>query len=321
MNILLTTTSFQDTPGPHHEALAAAGYDIVTARGPLDEQAVLALIDEHGGFDAVLCGDDQYTARVIDRLLPRCRVLAKYGIGLDAIDLDHASANKLPVLNTPGVNHTTVAEHAFGLMIAVAKHFRPHLGSTSSGGWKRITGHELAGKTLGILGFGRIGQEVAIRAKAFAMDVVACDPYFNAEAGERLGVAQAADIDELCTKSNVLTLHVGLNDATRNVINAQRIATMPDEAILINTARGGLADEAAVADACRSGKLYGYGTDVLAQEPMDPGHPFLHLDNVVITPHVGSRTVESVGRQAMRAVKNLVNFLHGDEDYIQANKF
>ena len=138
MKILLTTTSFQDTPGKHHDILAASGFEVVRARGPLTEQQVLDLIKSNGGFDGLLNGDDAITAKVIDAALSAktpLRVIAKYGIGLDSIDVKHATAKKIPVLYTPGVNHTTVAEHTFGLIIALAKHFWPHVRSVKGGGY------------------------------------------------------------------------------------------------------------------------------------------------------------------------------------------
>ena len=130
MRILLTTTSFQDTPGAHHDVLKKSGFEVVTARGPLTEEQVLDLIKgPGGGFDGLLNGDDQITAKVIDAALPRLRVIAKYGIGLDSIDVKYATSKSIPVLFTPGVNHTTVAEHTFGLMVGIAKNFWPHMNS------------------------------------------------------------------------------------------------------------------------------------------------------------------------------------------------
>src|ERR1700693_4432923 len=140
MRILLTTTSFQDTPGKHHDVLAQSGFEIVRARGPLSEQQMLDLNSQHGGFDGLLNGDDAITARVIDAALPRLKVIAKYGIGLDSIDVAHATRRRLPVLFTPGVNETTVAEHTIGLMISVSKLFWPHFRTVKAGQWKRQTG-------------------------------------------------------------------------------------------------------------------------------------------------------------------------------------
>src|ERR1043165_135937 len=178
MRILVTTTSFQDTPGAHHDVLARSGFEIVNARGPLSETQLLELLSGEG-FDGMLNGDDKIPAKVIDAALPRLKVLAKYGIGLDSFDVAHATSKNLPVLFTPGVNHTTVAEHAFGLMVALSKHFWPHLRSTKAGQWKRITGSELAGKRLALLGVGRVGKEVARRAAAFDMQLVGGDPIWD----------------------------------------------------------------------------------------------------------------------------------------------
>ncbi len=269
----------------------------------------------------MLNGDDQITAKVIDAALPRLSVIAKYGIGLDSIDVKHATEKKIPVLFTPGVNHTTVAEHCFGLMIALAKHFWPHLRSTKSGGWKRITGNELFGKSIAVLGMGRIGKEVTKRAAAFEMKVIGFDRFWDDEFGEKYNVERRETIPDAIKEADIVSLHMSLDDTNRGIFNKDLLSKMKKGAYLINTARGGLVVENDIAEACRSGHLGGYATDVLDKEPPAADHPFREIDNIIVTPHVGSRTFESVERQAMRAVMNLVNFLTGNEDYIQANKF
>jgi D-3-phosphoglycerate dehydrogenase len=322
--ILLTTTSYQDTPGKHHDILAASGFEVVRARGPLNESAMLDLVNSGDGLDGLLNGDDAITAKVIDAALARPRklkVIAKYGIGLDSIDVKHATEKRIPVLFTPGVNHTTVAEHAFGLMIALSKHFWPHLRSVKSGQWKRITGTELFGKTIAILGMGRIGKEVAKRARAFEMNVRGYDLYWDEGFAKACTVERCTTLEDALHEADVVTLHLNLDDTTRSLINKTRIAAMKKGAIVINTARGGLIVEQDVAEACQSGQLGGYGGDVLEHEPMVAPHPFMEIDNIIITPHVGSRTFESVERQAMRATLNIVNYLNGEKDFIQANKF
>ncbi len=321
--ILLTTTSYQDTPGKHHDILKASGFDVVRARGPLPESEMLKLI-EGEGFDGLLNGDDLITAKVIDAGLAARRplkVIAKYGIGLDSIDVKYATSKKLPVLFTPGVNHTTVAEHTFGLMIALSKHFWPHLRSTKKGEWKRITGTELFGKTIAILGMGRIGKEVAKRARAFDMNVRGYDLYWDEGFAKACTVDRCTTAEDAIREADVVSLHMSLDDNNRHFINKVRIATMKKTAIIINTARGGLVNEADVAEACKTGQLGGYATDVLDHEPQTSNHPFKDIDNIIVTPHVGSRTFESVERQAMRATLNIVNFLNGEADFIQANKF
>jgi D-3-phosphoglycerate dehydrogenase / 2-oxoglutarate reductase len=321
MRILLTTTSFQDTPGKHIDVLNGSGFEVVRARGPLSEKQMLDLIGQGGGFDGLLNGDDLITAKVIDAALPRLKVIAKYGIGLDSIDVAYATKKKLPVLFTPGVNETTVAEHAIALMIGVAKSFWVHLSTVKKGQWKRQTGHELYGKTLGILGLGRIGKEVTKRANAFGMSVVAFDKFWDAGFAAQNHVQRLSDAEEVLRQADVVTLHMPNTPETQGFINSRTIGLMKDGAILINTARGGLVVEADVAAACKSGKLLGYGADVVEKEPIQSPHPFQEIDNILITPHVGSRTYESVERQGLRAAMNLVNFLNGDKDYVQANTF
>lgn len=319
--ILLTTTSYQDTPGSHHDVLEKSGYEIVRARGPLPESEMLNLIKQGDGFDGFLHGDDEITAAVMDAATPRLKCLSKYGIGLDSVDVPAATSRKIPVLFTPGVNHTTVAEHTFGLMIMLAKHLLVEANHVKNGEWKRITGSELAGKTLGILGLGRIGKEVAKRARAFDMDVIAYDIFWDEAFADQHGVKRYDSAEAVAADANVLSLHMNLTDDNRHFICKKLIDTMPDGAYVINCARGGLVNEQDVADACKAGKLGGYGGDVLEHEPMQTPHPFQTIDNIIITPHIGSRTFESVERQALRATHNLVNFLEGDKDYIQANEF
>ena len=320
--ILLTTTSYQDTPGPHHELLESKGYEIVRERGPLPEETMLAL---SGEFDGFLCGDDAITQAVIEKSLPRLKVIAKYGIGLDKIDVAFATSQKLAVLNTPGVNHTTVAEHTFGLLLSLTKKIQENAVDVSGGkwvaGWKKPIGHEILGNTMGILGLGRIGKEVAIRARAFGMSVIAFDPYFDEAFAEEHGVERCASMDDVLHRANVVSLHCFLDESTRGMINTAKIAEMQDGVVVLNCARGELVETDCLVTALESGKLGGYGADVLDAEPPAPGHPLLTAPNCIITSHIASRTHESVIRQALRATNNLLNFLNGEDDYIQANRW
>ncbi|MEI6034947.1 MAG: phosphoglycerate dehydrogenase [Verrucomicrobiae bacterium] len=314
--ILVTTTSFQDTPGSHHALLGSQGYEIACARGPLNEADTL---DAVGDFDGILCGDDAYTRRVLEKCLPRLKVLSKYGIGLDKIDMASATELKIPVCFTPGVNHTTVAEHTFALLLAIYRSLVEEVNHVKSGKWKRLTGHELHGKTLGVVGLGRIGREVAIRARAFGMDLIGHDLYWDDAFAAQYGVERAPDIDSLIARSDVITLHTNLTDETRHLINADRIAAMKDGAVVLNCARGEIVDNQAIADGLASGKLYGYGADVLDEEPPPADHPLLRCERAIITPHIGSRTYESVVRQATKSVENLIAVLEGRPPLAQAN--
>jgi D-3-phosphoglycerate dehydrogenase len=324
VRILLSTTSFQDTPGKHHEVLEQSGFEIVRARGPLNEQQMLDLTKQHGGFDGLLNGDDALNARVIDALLnapTKLKVIAKYGIGLDSIDVLYATSKRIPVLFTPGVNETTVAEQTIGLMIALAKHFYSHIKSVKAGEWKRKTGCELYGKTLGLIGIGRIGKETAKRALAMGMKVIAFGHYWDSQFAHEYNVERRMSVNDLLKESDVVSLHTHVSPTTRGMINKDAIAIMKPKALLINTARGALIVEQDVADACKSGRLWGYAADVLETEPIKAPHIFQDIDNIIVTPHIGSRTNESVERQGLRAARNIVNYLKGDKDYVQANSF
>ncbi|MGZ0655243.1 phosphoglycerate dehydrogenase [Coraliomargarita sp. W4R53] len=316
MKILLTTTSYQDCPGDHHALLDSTGAEIVRERGPLSEARMLELA---GDFDAFLCGDDEITQAVIDKSLPKLKVIAKYGIGVDKIDVAYATTQKIPVSFCPGVNHTTVAEHVFMLILALNKNLMEQANTTAAGGWKRMTGHEIMGKTIGVIGLGRIGREVVIRANAFGMKCIGYDLYWPEDFAKEHHVERADGITQLLRVSDIVSLHTNLTEETRDMICADTIKNMKDGATLINCGRGELTDTSDIAAALASGKLGGYGADVLDQEPPPADHPLLGAKNCIITPHVGSRTFESVQRQAGMATQNLVNLLKGEKALAQVN--
>ena len=316
MKILLTTTSFQDTPGAHHQILEDAGFEIIRERGPLAENRMLELV---GKVDAFLCGDDEITAKVIEHALPQLKVVSKYGIGLDKIDVEYLTAKGIPLTFCPGVNHTTVAEHTFALMLALFRKLIKEANHVANGEWVRITGNEIMGKTLSIIGLGRIGKEVAIRANAFGMKVIGFDLYWDDDFARSHKVERAQSIDEALNAGDIVSLHVNLSADTRTLINKERISKMKDGVVILNCARGEIIHTQDVIDALHSGEIGGYGTDVLDIEPPPSNHPMLNAPNTVITPHIGSRTFESVERQATMAAKNLVLALQGEAPLAQAN--
>ncbi len=315
--ILITTTSFQDTPGAHHELLAKAGFEIERARGPLPETEMLRLVGSH---DGIVCGDDAFTRPVLQKTLPRLKVLSKYGIGVDKIDLAAATDLRIPVTYCPGVNHVTVAEHTFGLLLSLTRLIPWQDAGVKKAEWKRSTGRELAGKTLGILGLGRIGKEVAKRAVAFDMKVCAFDLYWDEAFAKQHGVERKPAAEDVLRVAEVVSLHMNLTDENKDFMNAGRLALMKKGAYLLNCARGGLIHEADVAAALQSGRLGGYGADVVEPEPILKTNPLLNAPNVVLTPHVASRTYESVERQACMAAENLIRVLAGQPPLAQANK-
>ncbi len=317
MRILITTTSFQDTPGRHHHLLAEAGFEIDRARGPLPEAEMLKIVGNH---DGILCGDDAFTRTVLQKCLPRLKVLSKYGIGLDKIDVKAATELKIPVCFTPGVNHTTVAEHTFGLLLSLTRNIPSQDAVVKRAEWKRATGHELLDKTMGILGLGRIGKEVAKRAIAFGMKVCAYDIAWDEEFARNHGVERKAGPEDVLREADVVSLHMASTADNRGFINRQRLAMMKEGAYLVNTARGALIVEEDVAEALKSKRLAGYGADVVEPEPILKTNPLLGAPNVVLTPHIGSRTYESVERQALMSAENLIRVLRGQKPLAQANQ-
>jgi D-3-phosphoglycerate dehydrogenase / 2-oxoglutarate reductase len=317
IRILLTTTSFQDIQGSHHDLLKQSGFEIIRERGPLTEARMLELV---GDIDGMICGDDAITASVIDKALPRLKVISKYGIGLDKIDVRHTEKVGLPLTFCPGVNHTTVAEHTFGLLLGLYRHLIEEANFTRAGQWNRMTGNEIMGKTIGIVGLGRIGREVAIRAKAFGMPIVGFDIYWPEEFAEAYGVTRLESMAEVFATAEIISLHTNLTDETHSMVNTTSIATMKEGVVILNCARGELVDSAAMAAALNSGRVGGYGTDVLEVEPPPANHVLLSAKNCIVTPHIGSRTHESVQRQAGMATRNLLNFFAGKPAEAQANK-
>jgi phosphoglycerate dehydrogenase-like enzyme len=304
--VLLTTTSFQDTPGVHHDLLAKAGFEVVRERGPLSEGRMLELA---GQFDAYLCGDD-----VLSRA-----VISKYGIGLDKIDVQAATDLNIPVLFTPGVNHTTVAEHTFALLLAAVRNLVPEANHVARGQWTRITGTELCGKTLAIVGLGRIGREVAFRARAFGMKLLGHGHYWDEDFARLNSITRVEAFGDVLRQADIVSLHTTLTADTRHLINAGNIGLLRPGAVIVNCARGELIELAALVAALKSKSILAYAADVLDQEPPAHDHPLLGLPNVVLTPHIGSRTYESVQRQATCAVENLTLFLSGNPPIAQAN--
>lgn len=307
MKILLTSTSFMDTPGAHHDLLESIGAEIDTMRGPLKEAEIFAVVDQ---YDAIVCGDDEYTRKVLEKgKAGRLRYLSKYGIGLDKIDLQAAKELGIPVANTPGVNHITVAEHAFTHILAFFKNYYEEVEYVREGKWKRLIQHEIYGKRLSIFGLGRIGKELAIRAKAFGLEVKVYDPFADKNFVAEHGLTLCDNLDDLFNDAEIISLHSPLTEDTKNVFNAERFGKLNCCPLVVNTARAGLVDKDALIKALDNKQICGYVADVMWEEPIQPDEPLLKYQNVFITPHIGSRTYESVVRQGSAAVRNLISMI------------
>jgi D-3-phosphoglycerate dehydrogenase len=307
MRILLTSTSFQDTPGSHQSLLASQGFEVINLRGPLKESVMLDVIEN---IDGLICGDDDITRAVIEKgAKSKLRVISKYGIGLDKIDTEAAADLGIPVTNCPGVNNVTVAEHVFALLLSYMKNIIYEHNYVQAQQWKRLIGTELYGKTLGIVGLGNIGKEVAKRALAFGLKVIAYDKYIDPEFICMYPIRTTDVITDLIVDSDIISLNIALNSETAGLMNEANIAKCKKGVIVINTARAGLVGNEVVISSIESGLFGAYLTDVLDEEPMVKDHPFLAYDNIIITPHIGSRTYESVARQGTMAVENLLKFI------------
>jgi len=236
----------------------------------------------------------------------RLKIIARAGVGVDNVDLDAATARGIVVVNTPDGNTISTAEMTLGLMLALARFIPQGHGSLAGGNWDRksFVGVELRGKTLGVVGFGRIGRAVAKRAQAFDMTVVAYDPYIAPDIAADLGV-EMVDLDTLFSRADFISLHSLITDETREMINAPSLAKMKKGVRIINAARGGLINDTDLAQALKSGHAAGAALDVYAQEPPPPDHPLLGLPNVIHTPHLAASTTDAqinVGIDAARLI-------------------
>ncbi|MBZ5540992.1 MAG: phosphoglycerate dehydrogenase [Acidobacteriia bacterium] len=246
------------------------------------------------------------TAELLEKA-PRLRVVGRAGVGVDNIDLEAATRRGVLVMSTPGGNAISVAEHTFALLLALARQVPRHDAAIHAGRWEKSSaaGTEVRGKTLGLIGLGRIGGEVARRARAFEMRVLAYDPYIS-EAAAREAQVELVPLEKLLAESDFVSLHTALSPATQNLINAQSIAQMKKGARLVNAARGELVDEGALAEALKSGRLAGAALDVFVEEP-PKNSPLIALPNVIATPHVAGSTTEAqeeVGTQIAQQVRD-----------------
>jgi len=276
---------------------SAPGFLVEEVRGKKEEE-LLPLV---GTIDAwVVRGATKVTRRLLDAA-PQLRWVARAGAGLDNIDTAAASERGIGVLNVPGANAVAVAELVFGLLLALFRRIPEADAAMRRGEWQKVQGRELRGKTLAIIGLGKIGAAVARRARAFEMECVGFDPIVSAADIRALGV-EPATFEEIFPRAEILTLHAPMLPETAGMVGAAQLARMPRGAVLVNAARGGLVDEAALVEALRSGALAGAAFDVYANEP-PTGSPLLALPNVVLTPHVGAATVEAqeaVGEEIVR---------------------
>lgn len=291
--------------------LEGIGASLTMMAGKVTEEQLFAAFRQSPP-DAVLMRGNPPIGKVLLELAPNLKVIAKHGAGVDSVDLAAATASGIAVLVAGDANAPAVAEHTMALILAVGRDLVLLDSSVRKGEWARgaYQGREIAGRTLGIVGFGRIGRRVAGMAGCFGLTVVALprrpgtvDP----------GLArEAASLDALLTESDIVSLHLPLTADTASLIDRRALGLMKSGALLVNTGRGGLVDEAALAEALTSGRLAGAALDTLAEEPPRPDSPLLHAPNLLVTPHVAAMTGAAIARMGIGAAQNIVDVLTGN---------
>jgi D-3-phosphoglycerate dehydrogenase / 2-oxoglutarate reductase len=293
------------------EPIAEAGLELLRSRFDVDVDFDSNLAETIGDYDGIVIRSaTKLGADLIERAA-KLRVIGRAGVGVDNVDVDAATRRGIVVANAPESTVVAAAEHTVGLLVALSRNIPQAHAELKQGRWERsaYAGVELAGKTLGVLGFGRIGQQVARRARGLGMRVVAFDPFVANERFRELGVERAGAADDVLGEADFLTLHLPLTNETRGFVDADALARMRDGVRIVNAARGELVDEEALLDALRSGKVAGAALDVFSSEPYSG--PLLELPNVVVTPHLAASTEEAQDRAGLIVAEQVTAALEG----------
>jgi len=305
--ILITPKSFFSARNKAEEIFSKYPLEIIenNTGKTLTKEQMLNLCKD---VDGVIVGIDPMDEEVLMNAR-KLKAISKYGVGLDNINLDVAKKLGIKVSIARGANSRSVAELAIGLFFAISRSIPKETYIVKEGKWDRTIGVELLDKTVGIVGFGAIGREVAKMATGLGMKIMAYDPYFNdAELAKTLNV-KMTDINEILEKADFITLHLPLNDETNKIINREALNKMKNTAYLINTSRGELVDEDALFEALKNGTIAGAAQDVFSQEPPEKDNKLLSLDNFILTPHIGAFTREATERMVITSAKNLMEML------------
>lgn len=305
MKVLTTPRSYGKTDPAVFDILKKAGIEVVKndTGGILDKAGMIALLAD---CDGVIVGVDPMDAEVIASA-PKLKAIAKYGVGVDNIDMDAAKARGIAVSRTVGANSEAVADYAMALIMAVGRKTVTIDAHCRQGDWKKITTRDVSHATIGILGFGAIGRHVAKRAQGFDMTVLAHDPFWDEDYAKAHNITRATP-EEIYAQCDIISLHLPLLPETKNMIGAAQLSAMKPDTILVNTARGGIIDESALLDALEQGKIYGAGIDAFSQEP--PTDPrWTTLENVVLGSHCAASTAGAALNMGRMATENIIRDL------------
>ena len=308
MKVRVTTLSGDQ--GPHFEILGQAGFEVSAvdrSRNLWNPQELIAQMQD---CVAIVAGVEPYTPEVLEAL-PNLRVVSRTGVGFDSVDLATCDARNIAVTTTPGVNHHAVAEHTIAMLLAVARGFPDRDRFVRQGTWKRFSTPRIWGSTLGVLGLGRIGKAVVERATGLGMQVLGYDPYADADWCARNQI-RLVELNQLFAESDYVSLHLPVGPDTRKLMNRETLSRMKPGAILVNTARGALVDEEALAESLRSGHLGGAALDVFDVEPLPLDSPLLQLDRVLFSGHLAGLDVESQADSLTMAAENILKLYRGE---------
>lgn len=306
--ILVTPTVFKNVRGPFRDVLDAAKFDLVFPETDAVRMDRGTLVKHLAGIDGVLASVEQYDAEVL--AATKLRAIARVGVGYDSIDLAAASKHGVAVAITPGTNHDSVAEQAIALITGIFRDLAARDNEVRRGVWRRNTVRRLAGNTLGLVGLGRIGKAIVPRAKGLGLKVIAYDPFPDHAFADREHV-KLCSLDELLGEADIVSLHLPCTAETTDLINAKSLAKMKRGAVLVNTARGGLVDEAALAEALASGQLSAAGLDVFKVEPLPVDSPLLKFTTATFAPHMGGLDQDSLDAMGKLAAQCLVDLYNG----------
>ena len=305
--VLITSRSFGKISNEPLDILTGAGFEVTMKGKDFDQAEFEAMIPD---YDALIIGAHEFPEAVMERC-PKLKIICKHGAGLDNIHLEKAKELGIAVCNVPGTNSNAVADLTFGLMLAVARNIVSTNRWVHEGRWQTAIGVDVCGKTLGLMGFGAIAKNVARRANGFGMKVLAYDPYVKELPEEFRSYVTLCSENEVISGCDFLSLHLPLNDETRNMISAPQLASMKAGAYVINAARGDLIREADLAEALQNGAIAGAGLDVFQTEPPSPDDPLFQLPNVTVTPHNAALTLETTDRMGLHAAMGIDEVLSG----------
>ncbi|MFO0871792.1 MAG: phosphoglycerate dehydrogenase [Pirellulales bacterium] len=305
--VLVTPAVYADGRGPWREVLDQAGFTVILADGDLVQAPAEELIRQLQGIDCTLASVERYSREIF--AATQLRAVARVGVGYDAIDVAAATDHRVAVAITPGTNEHSVAEQAIALLTSVFRDTHTRDREIRRGVWRRDCPRRLAGNTIGLVGLGRIGKAMVPRCRGLGLEVVAYDPYPDAVFAREQGVT-LLPLDDLLRRSDIVSLHLPCTPETTDLINERTLGLMKPGSVLINTARGGLVDEAALVLALSSGHLFGAGLDVCKIEPLPADSPLRQFDNIVFAPHLGGidqTALDAMGRLAAQCLVDLAN--------------